>query len=213
MQEPISKIVEDIVRENPLYMMAISTGIVNLSALAKEILPLVKSATTRPIKLGTIIKALERLEEKSMTDMPNIIQLLNEAEIMVYSGIGEAEIPISEATPDLMTMAGRDIAIIIIISDGSRLKIISPLRTLAKLSSAPTMEYSLIRISLAERAPVGFVTTLIQLMRSNKISVKHVLRYDNDVFIIVDRQDATRLMDMLERLRKQEQAREATRNP
>jgi len=212
MQEPISKIVEDIVRENPLYMMAISTGIVNLSALAKEILPLVKSATTRPIKLGTIIKALERLEEKSMTDMPNIIQLLNEAEIMVYSGIGEAEIPISEATPDLMTMAGRDIAIIII-SDGSRLKIISPLRTLAKLSSAPTMEYSLIRISLAERAPVGFVTTLIQLMRSNKISVKHVLRYDNDVFIIVDRQDATRLMDMLERLRKQEQAREATRNP
>jgi hypothetical protein len=211
MQEPISKIVEDIVRENPLYMMAISTGIVNLSALAKEILPLVKSATTRPIKLGTIIKALERLEEKSMTGMPNIIQLLNEAEIMVYSGIGEAEIPISEATPDLITMAGRDIAIII--SDGSRLKIISPPRTLAKLSSAPTMEYSLIRISLAERAPVGFVTTLIQLMRSNKISVKHVLRYDNDVFIIVDRQDATRLMDMLERLRKQEQAREATRNP
>jgi len=212
MQEPISKIVEDIVRENPLYMMAISTGIVNLSALAKEILPLVKSATTRPIKLGTIIKALERLEGKSMTGMPNIIQLLNEAEIMVYSGIGEAEIPISEVTPDLITMAGRDIAIIII-SDGSRLKIISPLRTLAKLSSAPTMEYSLIRISLAERAPVGFVTTLIQLMRSNKISVKHVLRYDNDVFIIVDRQDATRLMDMLERLRKQEQAREATRNP
>ncbi|MFP3045013.1 MAG: hypothetical protein RXR03_05340 [Thermocladium sp.] len=211
MQEPISKIVEDIVRENPLYMMAISTGIVNLSALAKEILPLVKSATTRPIKLGTIIKALERLEGKSMTGMPNIIQLLNEAEIMVYSGIGETEIPISEATPDLITMAGRDIAIII--SDGSRLKIISPLRTLAKLSSAPTMEYSLIRISLAERAPVGFVTTLIQLMRSNKISVKHVLRYDNDVFIIVDRQDATRLMDMLERLRKQEQAREATRNP
>ncbi len=210
MQEPISKVVEDIVRENPLYMMAISTGIANLSALAKEIMPLVQSATTRPVKLATIIKSLERLEEKSRTIMPNIIQLLNEAEIMVHSGMGEAEIPISEATPDLVTMAGRDVAIII--SDGSRLKIISPLRALAKLGSTSITEYSLIRIALAEKAPVGFVTTLIQLMRSNKISVKHVLRYDNDVFIVVDRQDAARLMDMLERLRKQEQAREATRN-
>ncbi|GGP18873.1 hypothetical protein GCM10007981_00270 [Thermocladium modestius] len=200
-EQPISRLVETIVSENPLYMMMISTGIANLSALAKEVLPLIMSTTDRPVKLGTIIKALERMEAKNKVTMPNMFQLMSEAEIMVHSGIGEAEIMVGDVKPELLNELGHDAAIII--SDGTRLKLIAPLKIFSRLGLSLTAEYSLIRIVLAEKAPVGFVTTLIQLMRSNKISVKHVLRYDNDVYIVVDRQDAAKLMEMLERLRSQ----------
>ena len=198
-EQPISRLVETIVSENPLYMMMISTGIANLSALAKEVLPLIMSTTDRPVKLSTIIKALERMEARSRVTMPNMFQLMSEAEIMVHSGIGEGEIMAGDVRPELLNELGRGVAIII--SDGTRLKLIAPLKILNRLGLSLTAEYSLIRIVLAEKAPVGFVTTLIQLMRSNKISVKHVLRYDNDVYIVVDRQDAAKLMEMLERIR------------
>jgi len=208
-EQPISRLVEAIVSENPLYMMMLSTGIANLSALAKEVLPLIMSTTDRPVKLGTIIKALERMEARSRVTMPNMFQLMSEAEIMVHSGIGEGEIMVGGVGPELLNELGHGVAVII--SDGTRLKLIAPLKIFNKLGLSLTAEYSLIRIVLAEKAPVGFVTTLIQLMRSNKISVKHVLRYDNDVYIVVDRQDAAKLMEMLERLRSQARSNEAQR--
>ncbi len=134
-EQPISRLVETIVSENPLYMMMISTGIANLSALAKEVLPLIMSTTDRPVKLGTIIKALERMEAKNKVTMPNMFQLMSEAEIMVHSGIGEAEIMVGDVKPELLNELGHDAAIII--SDGTRLKLIAPPKDIQQARPLP----------------------------------------------------------------------------
>jgi hypothetical protein len=62
-------------------------------------------------------------------------------------------------------------------------------------------EYGMVRIMFADRAPVGIVTFLVQVMKSNQITAKHVLRYDNDIYVIVEREKTPLLLNLLEKLR------------
>jgi hypothetical protein len=38
-------------------------------------------------------------------------------------------------------------------------------------------------------------------MKSNQITAKHVLRYDNDIYVIVEREKTPLLLNLLEKLR------------
>ncbi len=38
-------------------------------------------------------------------------------------------------------------------------------------------------------------------MKSNQITAKHVLRYDNDIYIVVEREKTPLLLNIIERLR------------
>jgi len=57
----VQQAVRVIVEENPLYMVTLLSGIANLSAIAREIKPLVESIAGKEVNLVTIVKALERL--------------------------------------------------------------------------------------------------------------------------------------------------------
>lgn len=57
----ISSVVEEIIKEKPFLEEALSQDLINLSALARQILPQVEEALRKEIKEGAIVMALKRL--------------------------------------------------------------------------------------------------------------------------------------------------------
>lgn len=209
----IQQAVRIITEENPLYLVALSSGIANLSAIAREIKPLVESIVNREVNLMTIVKALERLTSKKLlpVSIKDIGESLERAEVMIFNGIDEVELSITdvERLYESHELMGVLRGYSIILTDGEKIKLIAPVTTLSQLLKGPgNREYSLVRIMFGEKAPVGFVTFLMQLARASGISIRHVLRYDNDVYIIVERSYSAALLKLLEDLRNNVKKRE-----
>ncbi|WP_069807482.1 hypothetical protein [Vulcanisaeta thermophila] len=205
----IQQAVRIVIEENPLYVTLLSSGLVNMSALARSIKPLVDSIVEKDTKVFTIVKALERLSlnYKLINEYPDIMRGLSNAEIITYSGMGEIEIALTdenlESLKKLRDMVTAKNTHFIILSDGSRLRIIAPLMYIANvMPNANVPEYGMVRIIFANKAPVGIVTFLVQVMKANQITAQHVLRYDNDVYIIVEREKTAPLLNILEKLRR-----------
>ena len=204
----IQQAVRIIVEENPLYVTLLSSGLVNLSALARSIKPLVDSMVGKDTKVFTIVKALERISMnyKLVNEYPDIVKALSMAEIITYSGMGEIEIVLTPENMDKVTKL-RDLLTaakvqFIILNDGGKMHVIAPLMYIMSVCAQTKIEeYGMVRIMFAEKAPVGIVTFLVQVMKSNQITAKHVLRYDNDIYIVVEREKTPFLLNIIERLR------------
>ncbi len=204
----IQQAVRVVIEENPLYVTLLTSGLVNLSALARDIKPLVDSMIGKDTKVFTIVKALERISMnyKLVNEYPDIIKALSMAEIITYSGMGEVEITLMEENKekvlklrDLLSTAKIHF---IILNDGNRMHVIAPLMYITSICTESKIdEYGMVRIMFTGKAPVGIVTFLVQVMKSNQIVAKHVLRYDNDIYIVVDREKIPLLLNIIERLR------------
>lgn len=204
----IQQAVRIIIEENPLYVTLLSSGLVNLSALARSIKPLVDSMVGKDAKVFTIVKALERISMnyKLVNEYPDIVRALSMAEIITYSGMGEVEITLTPENmdkaaklKDLLTTAKVQF---IILNDGNKMHVIAPLMHIMSVCPGSKVEeYGMVRIMFAEKAPVGIVTFMVQVMKSNQITAKHVLRYDNDIYIVVEREKTPLLLNIIERLR------------
>ncbi|MFB6469622.1 MAG: hypothetical protein TU36_000040 [Vulcanisaeta sp. AZ3] len=204
----IQQAVRIIIEENPFYVTLLSTGLVNLSALARNIKPLVNSMIGKDAKVFTIVKALERLSlnYKLVNEYPDIVKALSTAEIITYSGMGEVEVLLTEENKEKVSKL-RDLLSslnthFIMLNDGNKLHVIAPIMYITNVcQGSNVVEYGMVRIMFADKAPVGIVTFLIQVMKSNQITAKHVLRYDNDIYIIVEREKTPSLLNLIERLR------------
>ncbi len=201
----VQQAVRVIVEENPLYLVALSSGIANLSAIAREIKPLVESIVGKEVNLMTIVKALERLASRKIpTSIKDIGEALEKAEVVIFNGVDEVELSLTdtiklyESHELLELFKGYSI----LLTDGERVKLIAPVAVLGKFTNPMgRLEYTLVRIMFGEKAPVGFVTFMVQLARASGITIKHMLRYDNDIFIVVERSYAVALLKLIEDLR------------
>lgn len=144
---------------------------------------------------------------KLVNEYPDIVKALSMAEIITYSGMGEVEIMLTEENMekvaklrDLLTAAKVQF---IILNDGNKMHVIAPLMYITSVCTQTKIEeYGMVRIMFAEKAPpVGIVTFLVQVMKSNQITAKHVLRYDNDIYVVVEREKTPILLNIIERLR------------
>lgn len=194
-----------VVNSNPLYSLMLSSGLVNLSALAREIKPIVTSMVGKDVNILTIVKSLERLRRKrQVLSIRSIAESLGRSEVIVYNGIGEAEIEASklvESNSDCRYMLGEHL---LIMGSGGLLRIIAPLTVLSKIPGARlcSKEYSLVKIRFSEAAPVGIVTFIVQLTKAYGISLRHILRYDNEVYIVVERAYSASVLKLIEDARR-----------
>lgn len=66
----VAKSVEEIIQADDLGLEALRAGILNLSAYAQKILPLVEEQTMKPVELGTIVVALSRISANTLEAIP-----------------------------------------------------------------------------------------------------------------------------------------------
>ncbi|MGC8569908.1 MAG: hypothetical protein ACP5L1_01100 [Caldivirga sp.] len=212
----VQQAVRVIVEENPLYVVALSSGIANLSAIAREVKPLVESIVGKEVNLMTIVKALERLSSrKAPTSIRDIGEALEKAEVVIFNGVDEIELSLVDTVKlyeshELMELFK---GYSILLTDGERVKLIAPVAVLGKFTNTVSrQEYTLVRIMFGEKAPVGFVTFMVQLARASGITIRHMLRYDNDVFIVVERSYAVALLKLIEDLRNSVRRRQVNQS-
>ena len=74
----IAHIVEDIVKHKPYLSEALAAGIINISALARQIQPEVEKALQKPVNPGAIVMALNRLAPYfQVREQAQLMKLLN----------------------------------------------------------------------------------------------------------------------------------------
>jgi len=180
------------VEGNPLYSLVISTGLANLSAVARAIKPLVDAATGKDVKIATIVKALERLEKSLMHSSPRP-EDFRYVESVAYSGMAVAE----GGRVDLNSIYSSGEPFVAL-SDGAKTWILAPARLLGRAEA----DRGLVKVVFPRQAPVGAVTLLVQLMRAVGISPEHVLRHDNQIYIVARREDLPGILSLVERIKK-----------
>ena len=85
---PIPPAVEKTIRSSPVAFLALTQGILNLSAYAKSIQPNIESETKKSVRLGSIVVALSRLSKKITTEEP-LLPTISIEDISVKSGLVE----------------------------------------------------------------------------------------------------------------------------
>lgn len=89
----VSSIVEQIIRKKPFLEEAINNGIINLSALARQILPEVKNETFKDVQEGAVLMALKR-RPKNLEPNPGAKSVLEKShDLIVRSNLSEFSIP------------------------------------------------------------------------------------------------------------------------
>lgn len=71
----ISEVVEEVIRTSPFLLESLQDGLINVSALARKLQPTIERSLRKPVKLGAIIMAINRLpagelmyEQRSLQD-------------------------------------------------------------------------------------------------------------------------------------------------
>ena len=72
----VPEIAEEIIRKSPFLEEALSSGIINLSSLARIIQPQIQEKLYKEIKLGAIVMALKRISSKLSKSEVSLKQLL-----------------------------------------------------------------------------------------------------------------------------------------
>ena len=78
----ISKITEDIINRSPFLREAMTENLINISALARKIIPEVEKVTNKEIKEGAIVMAIKRMT-------PGVYHKLDVKIKKVIGGIGD----------------------------------------------------------------------------------------------------------------------------
>ncbi len=85
----ISSVVNQIIKDKPLIEEGLSLGLINLSALARLILPEVKKLTFKDVKEGAVLMALRR-HPKSIKSIKLVKEILNKSSnLIVRSNLSE----------------------------------------------------------------------------------------------------------------------------
>jgi aspartokinase len=86
----VASIVEEIVATSEFALEGIQNGCLNLSAYAKQILPIVEAKTKKPVTLGSIVAALSRLPAAQNTnDLKPFTPDIEAYNLLSRSGLAE----------------------------------------------------------------------------------------------------------------------------
>lgn len=196
----VQEVVRSIIEGNPLYDAMLASGIANMSALAREIKPLVDAAVGKPVKLTAIIKALERIRN-SRRPRGGVAPSLANADVVIYGDVAEIQgvrlEALAEAQPNRP---------VFVINVGGRAKTIASAQLLGAAA-----KYSLIGVIFPDEAPVGAVTALVLLLRARGIAVEHVLRVDNEVYLMVPHDVAPEVLRLIDAVKSFQAGRAAER--
>jgi len=85
----ITEIVRNIIKTIPLLEEALSRGLINLSALAREIKPEIEKKLMKPVKVGSVVVALKRVTREIEKKSPKLKKILMGSELIVRSNLCE----------------------------------------------------------------------------------------------------------------------------
>ena len=88
----IPEVVEEIIRKMPFIEEALADNLINVSSLARQILPEIKDKVKRDVKEAAVVMAIKRMEPGAYRKMQSKINnfLINIGDVVVRSNLSEA---------------------------------------------------------------------------------------------------------------------------
>lgn len=180
----VTDVINVIIRENLLYSLMMSSGLVNYTSLARKIKDQVEFVTGKSVKINTIVKTLTSYKD-SGTSKSRAIEILKRSNLSV-------EYRYTEAYFDSMDDVG-DEAMLVVREEG-KFKCI--------MKSGDTNDLALIRISLPieSSGEPGITMLLTQYLNIFGIDVKNIYRLNTEIWLTVSVGQAAQITDQISKL-------------
>lgn len=176
----IADAVSVIVRDNLLYSLLISSGLINYTSLANRIKSQVDSITGKKVKVNTIVKILTgfKIENTNV----KALDILRRSNLIAEYKYTERYF---QNTGDF------DKDIMLAVREGDRYKCI--------LKSRETSDLALIRIILPKESAgePGITLLITEYLNTVGLSVKNIYRLDTEIWITVSINEAGIVLDRL----------------
>lgn len=209
----IPEIVERVVRESPLLEEGLVSGILNLSALARQIRKQVERESKKPAGEGAIVMALKRLTPRLKSRLPALRRVIRDlSDLSVRSGIAEltyaASPTLVECQKRLLDEAAQDSRRFVVFTQGAnevtvllsadlvrtvekifrRERLVSRLDGLAALS---------VRLSPKSVEVPGVYYTVLKQLLWDDVNVVEVVSTLTEFTVILDRRQVDRAFSAL----------------
>lgn len=106
----ITESVRKFIKGSPLVEEALSRGLINLSAFARELKPKIEEELMKSVEIGSIVMALKRVSREPVKTTQKVIQAIQAgSELTVRSSLAEYTYISSETLPDKYVNLSRQI--------------------------------------------------------------------------------------------------------
>ncbi len=176
----IADVVSVIIRNNLLYSLLISSGLVNHTSLANKIHNQVEAISGKKVKINTIVKVLTSLNlNKADT---KALEILRNSNIM-------AEYKYTETYHDSIEDTGNQV--MLAVKEENRYKCIE--------KSGKTNDLALIRVILPKESAgePGITLLITEYLSASGLKTKNIYRLDTEIWITVSINHAGIVLDKL----------------
>lgn len=172
--------IQEIIGENLLYTMLLSSGLANYTSLARKIQKQVESMTGNEVKVNTIVKALTGVKTKE-EDL-GALEILRKANLM-------AEYKYTEET--LESLEGLGDRLLLAVREGENYRCI--------LKSDRSTDLALIRILLPEESSgqPGITLLVVEYLNVMGLDIRNIYRLDKEIWLTVKISEAGMVLDKL----------------
>jgi|GEM_PF-941305 len=187
MRKKVRDVVSEIIAQNPLYELLMSTNLVNYNALARQISVPVSALMGKDARVNTVAKALTDIAPK-VARVPSVPQF----DVALDTGIVEKERELrelAELDPQKVYLA---------VFEGGKVRTVEQAGT----DSLPSNQV-LLRVTF--RGNRAAYHPFWMLFNSLGLEVDHLIRHDNSLYIFMDRKNAFRALPLLDNLSRQAQ--------
>lgn len=176
----IADVVSVIVRNNILYSLLLSSGLVNHTSLANKIHSQVEAISGKKVKINTIVKVLTGMEVKKVDTMA--LEILRKSNIM-------AEYKYTEVYHDTIEEIGKHT--MLAVNEGDMYKCIE--------KSSTTNDLALIRVVLPKESAgePGITLLITEYLSASGLKTKNIYRLDTEIWITVSINHAGLVLDKL----------------
>ncbi len=177
----VKDVVKNIVRDNPLYAILISSGLVNYTSLARQIQEQVVKSVSKDVKINTIVKALT--EEKINTDSWNRqMEVLSRCDLSLEYRYEEREV--SELPTNCKEFA-------FAYNYDGKIRIVG--------HNSETGNLACIKVKLPNDGSdvPGLTFFIVQHLSINGTKVERIYRLDREILLITNQNSAARVMTLL----------------
>ncbi|MEM0128530.1 MAG: hypothetical protein QXU18_12565 [Thermoplasmatales archaeon] len=176
----ISLIINNLVRQDIVYRMALTRGIVNYSSLAKKLKKSVDRITGRDIALNTIVKSLTRIRETENLVEP--YDALSQLEISLEYGL-------VRKTTDFLSPNVEPFLIALKTGDGYDIL----------YKDVNKEGLALLRIRMKERFSEipGITVLIISILESYKVEIRYIYRFGHEIWFLIPKEQGTLALEKL----------------
>ncbi|MEM0168159.1 MAG: hypothetical protein QW364_02445 [Thermoplasmatales archaeon] len=175
----VSLIINNLVKQDIVYRMALARGIVNYSSLAKKLKKSVDKITGRDIALNTIVKSLTRI--RGTENLVEPYDALSQVEISLEYGLvrkkADSLSPSEQFLIALKTGDGYDILYKDVNKEGLALL---KIRMKEKFNEIP-----------------GITVLIISILESYNVEIRYIYRFGHEIWFLIPREQGTLALEKL----------------